>query len=135
MLKVIAGAILIALVAAAGFYAGKLVSDQTQGPALDGVRGGPMPQNGEKPMSDLARRVSALEKVTNVIDGRGQDGVLLFVIVDAEGVSDKERDVFLDGLDAALGQGVDPECIVLVNRRGGGLLRWHIEREAGEDPS
>jgi len=135
VLKVIVGVFLVALVAAAGFYAGKIVSDGAQEPSSGAVSGEPIPENDEKPMSDLARRVLALEKVTDVIDGWGEDEVLLFVIVDAEGVGDGERDVFLEGLDAAIGPDIDPQRIVLVNRSGGRLLRWHIEREAREDPS
>lgn len=135
VLKVAGGAVLFALVAAAGFYAGKLVTNGTEGTGSQGVPGGPILQIDEKPMSDLARRVLALEKVTNVIDGQGQDDVLLFVIVEADGVGDDERDVFLTDLDAAIGQEVEPGRIVLVNRKGGELLRWHLERGAGEDPS
>ena len=135
VLKVIGGVFLVALVAAAGFYAGKIVSDGAQEPSSGGVSGEPIPENDEKPMSDLARRVLALAKVTDVIDGRGEDEVLLFVIVDAKGVGGRERDVFLEGLDAAIGPDIDRQRIVLVNRSGGGLLRWHVEREAGKDPS
>jgi len=123
VLKIIGALLVVVAVAAAGYFAGTFLGKRISPPKA--------PSHALAPRSDLARRVTALSQVTEVVEGQQDGEVLLFVVVDADQLAGEEarqaRGRFLESLSGAVADEISPEQIRLVARQGGEVLQWHLE--------
>ena len=124
IVKAIGAVVLLVAVAAAGFYGGTFMSREQVGEETPVT-------NGARPRSPMAARLAALPHVTDVIEGRRRDETIYYVVLDAAGGD--EIEAFLAALDQALAGDRARDRIVLVQREGGRVLRWHLEDDPAEE--
>ncbi|MFH0962705.1 MAG: hypothetical protein V2A58_01690 [Planctomycetota bacterium] len=119
--------LLIVAVAAAAFFAGTVVAKRTIAPMP--------PSNGASPPSELVWRITHVPGVTSAVEASPGESRRLFVVVDAAGWGEDEREAFLERLREAIDGELSGDRVVFINREGGKVLSWDLGSagDAGAD--
>ena len=123
-IRLLCVALILVAVAAAGYFAGTVVSRRRAEIET--------PINGAAAMTDLERRVSLVPGVTRAQEGGAGEKRLLFVVVAREDMSTEERKDFVGELMAVVEGELTRKEIVIIAREGGDVLRWNAEGSEGE---